>query len=451
MTAGVLLTRAGRGGSPAPPVRLVHLGLGNFFRAHQAWYTAHAPDASEWGIAAFTGRGPASADTLARQDGLYTLITRAATGDEFETISTVSEVHPAADHDAWLRLLARPQVAVVTMTVTEAGYTRNGSGGLDLADRLVAADIDALRADPRARVSTAVGRLVAGLAARWAAGTGELAVVPCDNLPGNGPVLAGLVTEFADLIRPDLSRWIETNVCFVTTAVDRITPATTPEELTAVEQALGYRDAAPVVTEPFREWVLCGEFPAGRPRWDEVGAVRTGDITTYERRKLWLLNGAHSLLAYTAPLRGHDTVADAVADPVCLAWLRQWWDEATPHLGSDVRETNRYRRALLERFANPRMRHRLVQIAMDGSRKLPVRILPVLRQERAAGRLPAGAIRVLAGWICHLSGQGVAVSDPAAAGIREVDAALALLDPTLVADRALRAAVVAELARLRLG
>ncbi|MFC4376177.1 mannitol dehydrogenase family protein [Nocardia halotolerans] len=434
---------------PAPPVRIVHLGLGNFFRAHQAWYTAHATDADDWGIAAFTGRGPATADILNAQEGLYTLVTRAPGGDEFETVSTLSARHGADDHGRWVRYLASPEVAMVTMTVTESGYTRGGDGGLDREMPSVAKDIAALRADPRAVVGTAVARVVAGLAARAAAGGGPIALVPCDNLPDNGAVLARLVREFTDTALPALGGWIDANVSFVTSAVDRITPATTPDDVVAIESALGYRDAAPVVTEPFREWVLCGDFPAGRPRWEAAGAVFTTDIAPYEQRKLWLLNGAHSLLAYTAPLRGHRTVGEAVEDPVCQVWLEQWWREAGPYVGLPDAEVRSYQRALLDRFSNRRMRHQLAQIAMDGSQKLPVRVLPVLRHERAAGRVPAGAVRAIAGWVCHLLGNGVPVTDPRVPGVRDVGSALALLDPALVPDRDLRVAIEEEVRRLQ--
>ncbi|NKY58381.1 mannitol dehydrogenase family protein [Nocardia flavorosea] len=451
MTVGPTPVPFARDNRPAPPVRMIHLGLGNFFRAHQAWYTAHAADSGEWGIAAFTGRSPAVAETLSAQDGLYTLVTRAHERDEFETVRALSHTYPASDTESWLGLFATSQVAVVTLTVTEAGYLRGEDGGLDHQDLAVAADIAALRADVRAGCSTAVGRLVAGLAARRAAGAGPIALVPCDNLPGNGAVLARLVREFAELTQPSLTRWIDSHVCFVTSAVDRITPATTPDDSALVERTLGYRDAAPVVTEPFREWVLCGDFPAGRPGWESSGAVFTSDVTPYENRKLWLLNGAHSLLAYTAPLRGHRTVASAVRDQVCRTWLDLWWREAEPHTGLPGADLGAYRRALLERFANPRIRHRLEQIAMDGSKKLPVRILPVLHRERTAGRIPEGAVRAIAGWVCHLTGHGVPVSDPGAAGVHDIDSALARLDPSLGVDVPLRAAILNEMHRLRNG
>jgi fructuronate reductase len=432
---------------PAAPVRIVHLGLGSFFRAHQAWYTAAAPDAADWGIAAFTGRSAALAERLAGQDGLYTLVERGPSADDFRVVDSVVAAHPGTDLDTWRSLVARPEVAVVTLTVTEAAYLRGADGGLDLGDAGVRADLETLRDAPGGEVRTVPGRLVAGLAARRAAGAGPVAVLSCDNLPGNGAVTARVVTDLAAAVDPGLAGWIGEQVTFPTAMVDRITPATTPEDVRAVADATGRDDAAPVVTEPFHEWVISGDFPAGRPAWDAAGARFVDDVGPHERRKLWLLNGGHSLLAYAAVARGHETVAQAVADPECQGWLDEWWNEAAAHLPLPAAEIDAYRAALRERWANPRIQHRLAQIAADGSQKLPIRTLPVLRRERSAGRLPAGAVRVLAAWIGHLRGPDVRDAEgkrfvAAAGSAREV---LRLLDPALGNDDDLVAAVEAHL------
>ena len=438
MSGGLL----SRGGRAAPPVRLVHLGLGNFFRAHQAWYTDRAGDG--WGIAAFSGRSAALADTLSAQDGLYTLVTRAGDGDRFDVISSLARAYPAARHDAWLAALASPDVRGVTITVTEAGYLRGADGGLDRDHAEVRADADALRAHPSAVVRTAPARLLAGLAARRRADAGPLTLIPCDNLPENGAVVARVVADLADLVEPGLRDWLETSVTTVTTMVDRITPRTTPEDVVP-------NDPCPVVTEPFSEWVLSGRFAGGRPRWEDAGATFTDDIAPFEERKLWLLNGGHSLLAYAGSARGHETVADSMADKTCRAWLEAWWTEASRHLTLPAEDLARYRQALLERFANPRMRHRLAQIAADGSQKLPIRILPVLRAERSTGRMPEGAVRVLTAWICHLRGAGVPVADPRADELvalaagplpQAVRRILEDLDPALAGDDELVAGVL---------
>jgi fructuronate reductase len=455
-----VLSRSGGHGRPAAPVRIVHLGLGNFFRAHQAWYTEHAPDAAEWGIAAFTGRSPAAAEALAPQDGLYTLVTRAADGDSFEVVSSVSAVHAASDHEAWLGYWSARPTAVVTLTVTEAGYLRDDDGGLDMTRDDVRADVAALGSDPRSPVTTTPGRIVAGYLARRAADAGPIAVLPCDNLPENGPALQRVVDDLIDAVDPSLAAWAQHNVAFGTTMVDRITPATTDENRDAVRAALGVEDASPVPTEPFAEWVVSGEFPNGRPAWDAAGAAVVDDVVPFEQRKLWLLNGSHSLLAYAGSARGHETVADAIADPVLRVWVEEWWDEAARHLTLPPEDVTAYRAALVERFENPRIRHVLAQIAGDGSQKIPVRIVPTMRAELAAGRVPGGAARVVAAWTCHLRGVGAPLKDAHEGEVRSfgqgtlaesVDAVLGYLGADLAADDELRAAVLAHAEEITAG
>jgi fructuronate reductase len=451
------LSRYDGQGRPAAPVRILHLGLGNFFRAHQAWYTEHASDAGEWGIAAFTGRRPDAARALAPQDGLYTLITRTADDDELEVIGSVSAVHAAADNPAWLDYLRSEETAIVTLTVTEAGYRRGPDGRLDTTDADVQADIAALRADPTAPARTTPGRLVAGLVARRAADAGPITVLSCDNLPSNGAAAAAVVREMAEQVEPELLPWLESEVDFATSMVDRITPATTDADRETVRERLGVEDASPVPTEPFTEWVIEGTFRAGRPRWENAGARLVEDVTPYERRKLFLLNGSHSLLAYAGSIRGHETVAQAIGDDTCRAWVEAWWDAAGPHVGLGEGEIADYRAALLERYGNPRIQHLLAQIAKDGSQKLPVRIAPTLRAERAAGRLPEGAVVALAAWVAHLRGSGAPVDDVrgsrlvplvSGAGAEEaVRVALAEVVPDLADDAELAQAVLAEVAR----
>ncbi|MFC1437192.1 mannitol dehydrogenase family protein [Streptacidiphilus sp. N1-10] len=443
------------------PVRMLHLGLGSFFRAHQAWYTHHAPDADAWGIAAFTGRRPDLARTLTAQGCRYILVVRGPEADRREIVRSLSAAHSGTDHAAWLDYWRRPGLGVVTLTVTEAGYARarpgdadsgrTGGGGLDTARPDVCSDIAALRASRVAEVTTAPAKLLIGLAARRAAGLPPPTIVPCDNLPGNAEAAQRVVRDLAEAVGDAALIVAAQHAPFANTMVDRITPATTGADRDRVGAASGFEDGAPVVTEPFSEWVLSGAFPSGRPRWEDAGARFVPDVLPFEQRKLWLLNGAHSLLAYTAPLLGHTTVAQAVADPRCREWLAQWWQEAARGLPLPGAELTAYQDALLERFANPRIRHSLAQIAADGSQKLPVRLLPTLRAERAAGRLPQGAARALAGWLLHLRGHGAQVQDAAtdpalAAGPLPQAArrALAFLDPSLADDAELTTAVTAH-------
>jgi fructuronate reductase len=331
----------------------------------------------------------------------------------------------------------------LTLTVTEAAYLRAPDGGLDAEHPRAAADLLAWRrGEP---VSSVPGRIFAGLAERRIAGGGPIAVVSCDNLPGNGTATARVVLDFAALVEPALVPWIRDHVSFVTTMVDRITPRTTAADVETAAALAGFADAVPVVTEPYREWVLSGVFPAGRPRWEDAGARFVADVHPHEQRKLLLLNGGHSLLAYAGSARGHETIAQAVADPVCRGWLEQWWDEAVRQVPLPAAELTAYRAALLERFANPRIRHTLAQIAADGSQKVPIRVLPVLRAEVEQGRVPPGALRILAAWIAHLRGEGAPVADAGAAPYQQRAASpravLELLTPDLAAHPDLIAAL----------
>jgi fructuronate reductase len=436
------------------PVRIVHLGLGNFHRAHQAWYTSRSPDAGEWGIAAFTGRRSDTADALAPQDGLYTLITRNADGDSFELIGALSAVHAAAEHETYLSYLSRPEVAIITITVTEAGYLRGADGHLDLGGEVVTADVEALRSDPRGPVASLPAKLVAGLLTRRAAEGGALTVLSCDNLPENGAVTRTVVQDLAAEVDEMLPGWIDNHIDFATSMVDRITPHTTDADRELVERARGYVDAAPVPTEPFSEWVVSGGFPAGRPRWQDAGATLVADVEPFERRKLSLLNGSHSMLAYAGSIRGHQTIEEAIADPACRSWVDAFWDEACRHLTLPASNLASYRAALLDRFANPQMRDQLARIAADGSAKLPVRTLPTLRAERAAGRIPTGCATTIAAWVLHLRGFGAPVKDPGAAAAQEaansgdlavaVPAVLNVLEPGLGGDQNLVQAVLGQ-------
>lgn len=438
--------------SAKAPVRIVHLGLGAFHRSHQAWYTHHAGDAAAWGIAAFTGRRPDAAVALAEQDGLYTVVERADTGDSFEIVSSIVQAIDGADVGRLAQMVAAPGTAVITLTITEAAYHLGTDGSLDRAAADVVADL-ALLAAGGGQPTTPLGRLVFALAARRAAGAGPLAVVCCDNLASNGTVARNAVAGMAAAWDDSLAAWIDANVSFVSTSVDRITPRTTLADAAAVEQVCGYRDNSPVVAEPFHNWVLSGDFPAGRPRWEDAGAVFVDDIEPYENRKLWLLNGAHSLLAYAGQLRGHTTVAEALSDPLCRQAVEGFWDEAEANLPAGRLQIPAYRAALLERFGNARIAHQLAQIAMDGSTKLRMRAVPVLLAERARGRSGRAAALMIAAWM-DFAAAADQLHDPLAADIAAVNALseaghtgalLELVSPDLVDPAAARGGPVVDL------
>ncbi len=403
--------------APAAPPRLVHLGLGAFHRAHQLWYTQHSeadPQRPEWGYASFTGRSPAIAEQLQAQDGLYTLVERGAEGDHHEVITALVEARAGDEVGRLWELLAAPTTAVVTITVTEAGYHLGAGLDFDADDLEVATDLAVLRKAYGQGTfdlvtvgvpGTMAAKMVVGLTERRLADVGPLALVSCDNLSDNGTAAHNSIQGLAAAVDPELGRWVQDNVSFITTSIDRITPRSDDQLLDVVAQETGYADNVPVVTEPFHSWILSGEFPAGRPAWEDAGAIFVDDIEPFERRKLWLLNGAHSLLAYTGPSRGHTTVAGAMEDPVVSQWVEQFWDEAQRHLLAPELDIPAYRCALLERFSNPRIAHQLAQIGTDGLTKLRMRAVPVLRAERGEGRDGQAAARMIAAWTAFLQGR----------------------------------------------
>jgi fructuronate reductase len=416
--------------APPRPVRIVHIGVGNFSRAHQAWYTAQADPAGKWGIVGFTGRGAAVADALGRQGGLFTLIERGPAVDRLEVIDSICDVRPASDLAGLTAAIAAPETAVVTLTVTEAGYAASPpAGGLPPIPE----------------------RLVTALVARRDAGCGPLAIVSCDNISANGTVLRDLTLAAAAPRDFGVRAWIESEISFVSTSVDRITPRTTDADRLLVQHELKLVDDAPVVCEPFTDWVLCGDFPAGRPSWEDAGARFVPDIEPWELRKLWLLNGGHSLLSYCGLLRGHATVADAADDPELDAALERFWDLAERYLPAGASDLRDYRRDLKERFANARISYPLTQIATDGLGKLRNRVVPVIKAAIAAGEAPEPALQVIAAWAHWLDGiSDVGEIDASAAELRRalastggedrIRALLELLAPGWGADHALVAA-----------
>jgi fructuronate reductase len=389
--------------APAPPVRIVHLGLGAFSRSHVAWYTHRAADAEEWGIAAYTGASAELAERLTGQGGLYTLVERGAAHDTFETVTSIVRAQPGGDLESWLTDLSATTTAIVTLTITEAGYRLTPLDTPDLSDPRVVRDIDLLGRLARdgtppdqCVVATALGRLVLGLEVRRRAGAGPLSIVSCDNLPDNGGHLGRGLVAFADACLPQTAAWIRENVAFVGGSVDRITPRVDDLEMRRLRTRLG--DAAPVVCEPFSDWVMSGDFPAGRPRWEDAGVRFVDDIEPWEARKLWLLNGSHSILAWRGILAGHETVADAIADRACRDLVETFWDGAERNLPGEL-DIPAYRRALLDRYENPRIEHRLDQIAADSSVKARLRIVPVAVRELAQERPASGCAQALAAFL----------------------------------------------------
>ncbi len=402
------------------PERIVHLGLGAFFRAHQAFYTQHASDGDQWGIVAYTGRSSEQADLLNSQDCKYTLITRSADQDTFELVDAVIRAEPASNLEDLIQTIANPNIALVTLTITEAGYQPSAA---QLGE-------------------SALGRLLLGLRARYETGT-KIALVPCDNLPSNGLVLKNALLSLA---KGEDSGFIEylNSLSYVTTSIDRITPKTTQADIDLVLQQTGFSDRSPVVTEPFRDWVLQGDFPLGRPKWESAGARFVSQIEPFENRKLWLLNGAHTLMALFGQLRGHQSVDQAIQDEEVLLEVNRFWDEAATHLDEKLLEVVAYRKALLERFSNPRIGYQLAQIAQESLNKLSVRIAPVALLELQAGRVPSGAVTAIASWLWFVS-SNPELKDSRSAEIKSAKSDLeliALISKELAANEQFAAAVM---------
>jgi fructuronate reductase len=350
-------------------------------------------------------------------------------------VGSVRDVLVAPDDPAALvRVLADPAVALVTLSVTEKGYCLDpATGSLRADDPAVAADIANIAAP-----QTAPGFLVAGLAARRAAGALPFTVLSCDNLPDNGQRTRAAVIALAEAVDPALAAWIAAEVAFPSSMVDRIVPATTPDDLDNFESATGWRDEALVKTEPFTQWVVEDWFSGRRPPLDQVGVQFTRDVAGWEKAKLRMLNGAHSAIAYLGGLAGHQHVHQAMAAPGFGALIEALWDEAEATLDPvDGFDPAAYRAQLRARFANGALMHRTHQIAMDGSQKLPQRWLQTITATRRADRpVPPALTLALAGWIrwqAGVSDAGVpfVVDDPLAA---ETFAALCAADGDRAAE-----------------
>lgn len=391
----------------AKAVGIVHFGLGAFTRAHQAWYTDRAMAAAggDWMIVGVSLRSPEVGAQLNPQDGLYTLAERSGQGTRRQVIGSVREVLLATtERAAVVAQLAAPGTHVVTFTVTEKGYCRAADGSLDLA--LAGQGFYPLLAE--------------ALAQRRAAGGGGLTLLSCDNLADNGHQLRRLLGDYLAAHDPDLWPWVERHCTFPCAMVDRIVPATTPDDRAGAADALGLADAGLVVTEPFSQWVIEDAFAGPRPAWDAVGAEIVASVAPYETAKLRMLNGAHSALAYCGLLAGHSFVHEAVADPFLRPLVEGLMrEEAAPTIAAAPgQDLDAYADALLARFANPALNHRLIQIAMDGSQKIPQRWLATLAANQRAGRSCPAIITALAAWLRHLRGDNVArwgaVDDPRA-------------------------------------
>lgn len=417
---------------------IVHLGIGAFHRAHMAAYVdsllAKTPD---WGIIGASLRRPDTRDALQPQDFLYTLAVRDASGTRPRIIGSILDVLDASTQRAQLiETMADPAIRIVSLTVTEKGYCHDPSTGeLDEKHPDIVHDL----AHPEMPVS-APGIIVAALALRQQRGLAPFTVMSCDNLPSNGKTAGRIVRRLAELrgLGESFTSYVR-GVSFPSTMIDRIVPATTDADRAIVAELTGLEDAWPIMTEPFTQWVIEDDFPAGRPPLETVGAELVEDVEPFELMKLRMLNGSHSTMAYLGYLSGYQYVNEAIAD----AGIRQlvhglMTEEAMPTLPMSRATLEAYRDQLLARFANPALKHRTWQIAMDGTQKLPQRLLGTIRDRlKAAQPFPRLALGVAA-WMRYVTGideagQPIEVKDPLATRLREI-ADGAGGDPAKLAD-----------------
>lgn len=409
-------------------VGMAHLGLGAFHRCHQAEYTDDMLEArgGDWAVVGVNLRPPALADTLGVQDGLYARRLRDDSDyDECRIIGCIRETIDAQDHSApAVAALAHPRVKVVTLTITEKGYCHvPATGALDERHPEILEDLQRPEA-PR----TAPAIIVAALERRRLAGAGGLTLLSCDNIPSNGIILGGVVRALADARAPALAHWIDENVAFPSCMVDRIVPATTEEDRTAVGEALGLSDRACVVGEPFRQWAIENRFAGARPPWDSAGAEFVSDVSPHELIKMRALNGAQTTLCYLGALAGLDYTFEDVRQPVLERFVRRMLQEETaPTLPfRPGMEAGAYIDLSLRRLRNPNIRHRNHQIATDGSQKIVQRLLNPMRDRLRAGAAIERLACATAGFIAYLAaaapsfGARWTPSDPFADAVREI-------------------------------
>jgi fructuronate reductase len=403
-------------------IGVAHFGPGAFHRAHQTFFLDRMLGADpNLAVCAVSLRSDAVRQALQPQDGLYSLVEREAE-PSIRVIGAIRELLTAPrDPQAVFRTLADPGLRYITTTVTEKGYCLAPGGALDVDHPDIAADL----ARPR-EPGTLIGWLAEGLLRRRDAGHPAPVVLSCDNLSGNGAKLAAAVHAFATARgEPDLAAWIEGEVRFPDSMVDAITPATDDALRAEAAARLGLEDAWPIQRERFCQWVIGEGLPdADRAVFEAAGVTLTGDVGAFERAKLRLLNGAHSTLAYIGLLKGHSTVAEALADPELAALVETLMRvDVAPTLGPIDMDVPGYIDAVLARFRNPAIEHRLSQIAWDGSQKLPIRLLATLETALAEGRDIRRLATGVAAWMAFVVRQaqhGVPIVDPLAQPLAEL-------------------------------
>ena len=443
---------------------IVHIGPGAFHRAHQAYYVDTLLHSDKrWAISALSLKSTGLRDALKDQQGMYTLVELGA-APRARVIGAIRELLVGAtDHEAAFARLAARDTRLVSLTVTEKGYCLDAKNLLDMGNADIVSDL-ARAMTPR----STIGWIVEGLRRRRAAGVPPFAVLSCDNLPENGKVLHRALVAFAQAADPDLAKWIAEEVVCPRTMVDSITPATDDALRKRALGLTGLVDEWPIQREPFTQWVI-EDLPAMRDAdWQSVGVTLARDVGVYDRAKLRLVNGPHSTLTYLGLLRGHETVADAMRDEQLALFVELLMTgDLAPSLGEAPGfDMGHYISAVLARFRNPGIRHLLSQIAWDGSKKLPVRIIVTIAEALRAGRPIHRLVMPVAAWMRFIVRQakaGVAIVDPESERLAEIGRACtgdarsdvarfavfeSVLPPSLLSQQAFRAALEAAYDRL---
>jgi fructuronate reductase len=376
-----------------------------------------------WGIIGASLRRPDTRTALLPQDFLYTLAVKSASGTSLRVIGALLDVlDGASQRNELLKAMTDPRIRIVSLTVTEKGYCHDpATGELDPEHRGVGHDLEY----PASPV-TAPGLVIRALELRREAGVPPFTVMSCDNLPENGKTTARVTTNLAALRDKNLAQHIANDVAFPGTMVDRIVPATTDKDRSLVSGKTGYFDMWPVATEPFNQWVVEDKFPAGRPLFETAGVQLVENVQPFELMKLRMLNGSHSTLAYLGFLAGYEFVSETIADDAFATLIRRLMtEEVMGTLPNGLGDLAEYRDALLERFSNPVLEHKTWQIAMDGSQKLPQRLLGTIRDRLAAGKSIQLSALGVAGWMrygCGVDEKGheIDVKDPLSERMRAI-------------------------------
>ena len=386
---------------------VVHLSVGSFHRAHQAMYFEEIAERGldqRWGITGVGLHRREMKAALDAQDGLYTVVTRSPQADDARIVGVItSYLFAPEERPAVLEALADERTRLVTLTITAAGYKVHPDTGEFLSEDDAIVEDLAAPSEP----GTALGLLVEALDRRRRAGRAPFTVLSCDNMADNGTVVGSSVVAFASLRDERLGRWIQENVAFPSSMVDRITPGTTDADREMVERTFGIRDRWPVMTEPFSQWVVEDRFCQGRPPLDEVGVRFVDDVRPYAITKTRMLNASHSALGYLGSLAGYERIDEVMADPVFAGYIAQLMtEEIAPLLPDTGMDLSVYAKTLQRRFANPSVADRLSRLCRSGSTKVPAHLLSSLREALPAGRPHALLILAVAGWCRYLRAVG---------------------------------------------